>query len=241
MQFKTMNGIIKRRLLINYQLDPKIAVNLLPKPFSPKLIKGKAIIGVCLIRLEKVRPSLMSSIPFGISSENAAHRMAVEWVEEDTIKEGVYIFRRDTNSKINTVVGGRFFPGIHNYANIKVSELNERVEFSLASQDKEVEIYISGSQSEEMDQMSVFTSINEISDFFKSGSDGYSPTQIEGCYQGLCLQTDDWNMSPFKVEKLKVTYLQNRLKIPSESLQFDSVVIMRNVHHKWKSLNDISN
>lgn len=54
-----------------------------------------------------------------IHSENAAHRIAVEWDFEGKTFEDVYIPRRDTNSFFNTLVGGRLFPGIHHRALLK--------------------------------------------------------------------------------------------------------------------------
>lgn len=70
---------------------------------------------------------------------------------------------------------------------------------------------VRGNESEDMAQTSVFTSITEISNFFKGGADGYPPTQKQSCLQGLCLHIDDLNIKPFKTEKLKTTYLQNTL------------------------------
>jgi hypothetical protein len=70
----------------------------LPAPFRPKLHRGYAIAGICLIRLERIRPVVFPSF-CGISSENAAHRMAVLWDEPSGgSREGVFIPRRDTDS-----------------------------------------------------------------------------------------------------------------------------------------------
>jgi hypothetical protein len=49
----------------------------------------------------------------GISSENGAHRIAVEWTENGAIKEGVFIPRRNSSSFFNSLAGGRIFPGRH--------------------------------------------------------------------------------------------------------------------------------
>ena len=96
-----IKGIIDRRVLINYQVDKKVLETYLPKPFSPTLVKGKGIAGICLIRLKEIRPKGLPKY-LGISSENGAHRIAVEWIENGEKKEGVYIPRRDTSSKLNS-------------------------------------------------------------------------------------------------------------------------------------------
>src|SRR5688572_13695007 len=101
MQIPVIQGTIDRRILINFRVDPEILARLVPAPFRPKLVNGAGMAGVCLIRLKQVRPRFLPSF-LGISSENAAHRIAVEWEVEGKTKEGVYIPRRDTSSWFNT-------------------------------------------------------------------------------------------------------------------------------------------
>lgn len=85
----TLRGLIDRRILINYTVEPAVMAKLLPAPFRPQLYKGKAIAGICLIRLKHVRPKGFPAM-LGIASENAAHRMAVEW-DENGIVRNVFI------------------------------------------------------------------------------------------------------------------------------------------------------
>src|SRR5688500_7119057 len=125
MKIPTIAGIIDRRILINYTVDPDIARKILPDPFRPMLYQGKAIVGICLIRLKDIRPKRLPGF-IGIYSENGAHRIAVEWTEEDKVKEGVFVPRRDTSSLINTIAGGRVFPGKHYHAKFDVKEEGDR-------------------------------------------------------------------------------------------------------------------
>src|SRR4051812_12690190 len=108
MRIPVIRGVIDRRILVNYRVAPQVLAKFLPVPFRPKLIQGVGMAGVCLIRLKHIRPRSFP-LPLGLSSENAAHRIAVEWEG----REGVYIPRRDTSSRINAAVGGRLFPGVH--------------------------------------------------------------------------------------------------------------------------------
>ena len=119
MYIPTLEGLIDRRLLVNYRVDPDYLQRLLPAPFRPKLIHGMGIGGICLIRLKQLRPRGLPA-PLGFSSENAAHRIAVEWEEQGQRREGVYIPRRDTASQFNTLIGGRLFPGVHHHARFEV-------------------------------------------------------------------------------------------------------------------------
>src|ERR1051326_1862789 len=101
MQIPVIRGLIDRRILVNYRVDPDVLTKILPAPFRPKLVNGAGMAGVCLIRLKKIRPRFLPSF-LGISSENAAHRIAVEWENDGETKEGVFIPRRDTSSRLNT-------------------------------------------------------------------------------------------------------------------------------------------
>lgn len=73
-----IKGVIERRLLINFRVDPQVAKKLLPEKFSPQLIDGNAVVGICFISLAAIRPSFLPGF-IGLRSENAAHRFAVEW------------------------------------------------------------------------------------------------------------------------------------------------------------------
>src|SRR4051794_30690759 len=104
MRIPVMRGIIDRRILVNYHVDPSVLAPLLPTPFRPKVIDGFGMVGICLIRLRKVRPTYLPSW-FGMTSENAAHRTAVSWDEDGRARDGVYVRRRDTNSWLNSLAG----------------------------------------------------------------------------------------------------------------------------------------
>lgn len=108
MKIPAIEGIIDRRILINFSVDAGVVQRILPAPFRPKTYMDRAIVGICLIRLINIRPKGFPEV-VGISSENAAHRIAVKWVQHGVEKEGVYIPRRDTSSKFNHLVGGRIF------------------------------------------------------------------------------------------------------------------------------------
>jgi hypothetical protein len=75
MRIPKIVGIIKRRIIVNYRIDPEIIKKQIPAKLNLKLQKGNAIAGICLIRLEQIRPKGIPAF-LGSSSENAAHRVA---------------------------------------------------------------------------------------------------------------------------------------------------------------------
>jgi hypothetical protein len=125
MQIPVIQGVIDRRILVNFRVDATVLARLLPSPFRPQRVNGLGMAGVCLIRLKGIRPRFVPSF-LGIGSENAAHRIAVEWDQDGKTREGVFIPRRDTSSRLNTLAGGRLFPGSHHHASFQVQERKDR-------------------------------------------------------------------------------------------------------------------
>ena len=204
MKIPTLQGIIKRRILVNYRAEPNVVQAILPKQFRPKLHKGKAVAGICLIRLEHIRPKFMPEF-VGLSSENAAHRIAVLWEDENgETHEGVYVPRRDTDSFINSTIGGKLFPGEQHKADFDVKDDGNKIDFSMQSDDEIVSVKLAGTIAETLPQNSFFTSLEESSKFFEKGSLGYSVKKSGTELDGIELEIKNW-----KVESLAVTSVES--------------------------------
>jgi len=238
MKLPVVCGKIDRRILANYRIDPTVMSDVLPKPFRPKIVNGFAVGGICLIRLKEIRPHFF---PFrwGIGSENAAHRIAVEWDVNGETREGVYIPRRDTSSLLNTLVGGRIFPGVHHHASFAVKESKDSLSVDMTSDDGETQVSIRGMVTEDFPKTSVFPSLSVASDFFKRGSLGYSVTHVDGKYDGLELRCPDWSMETLKVERVASSYFDDKLRFPAGSIQFDCALLMRSIEHEWHGREDL--
>ena len=229
MKIPIITGVIDRRILINYQIDRDVLVRFLPKPFKPKLIKGKGIAGICLIRLKDIRPKGFPK-SLGISSENGAHRIAVEWEENGVKKEGVYIPRRDTSSRINAWAGGRIFPGIHHLANFEVQESKMAYVVQFQSRDGTY-LSIKARETNSWNQESIFEDLDCVSDFFQKGLIGYSPGKDN--FQGLELRTYNWSVSPLEVEHVSSSFFENEEIFPLGSVTFDNALLMKHIYHEW--------
>jgi hypothetical protein len=232
MRIPVIHGLIDRRILVNFRVDAAVLARLLPSPFRPKLINGVGMAGVCLIRLKDIRPRCWPSF-LGISSENAAHRIAVEWNQEGITREGVFIPRRDTSSRLNTLAGGRLFPGVHHHAAFQVREHDDRYRIELNSDDEHTHLLIEGHVAKELPTTSVFGSIKEASDFFERGSLGYSVTARPSQFDGLELRSFNWQMQPLTVERVATSFFENRAWFPPGSVKFDCALLMRGIRHEW--------
>jgi hypothetical protein len=232
MQIPIIRGLIDRRILVNYRVDPDVLSRLLPAPFRPKLVNGKGMAGVCLIRLKNIRPRFLPGF-LGISSENAAHRIAVEWDQDGKIKEGVFIPRRDTSSRLNTLVGGKLFPGVHHHAAFQVQEHDDRYRIELNSDDRQTHLLVEGHVAQELPPTSVFRSIKEASEFFERGSLGYSVTARPGQFDGLELRSFGWQVQPLAAVKVESSFFEGRDLFPPGSVEFDCALLMRGIEHEW--------
>jgi hypothetical protein len=238
MKIPVIRGIIDRRILVNYHVDPKILASVLPAPFRPKVVHGVGMVGICLIRLKNVRPVLFPSW-LGISSENAAHRTAVVWDGNRAVQEGVYVRRRDTNSWLNALAGGRIFPGSHHHAKFTIEETINQYSVALNSDDGVTSMSVRGRRAEQLPASSVFSSLEEASAFFQAGSLGYSATTEPSRFQGLELRCLNWQVEPLEVDEVRSSFFEDESFFPKGSIEFDCALLMRGIEHEWHAKSDL--
>lgn len=238
MKIPIICGLIERRMLINYRVEPAVLAAQLPAPFRPQLVRGYGMVGICLIRLAQVRPR---GLPrwLGIGSENAAHRTAVEWDDGGTTRQGVYVRRRDSNSRLNALCGGRFFPGFHHHARFTIDEAADHWNVALASDDGVTNLRVRTRRADGLPTESIFASLDEASAFFAAGSLGYSDAREPGEYQGLELRCRDWHVEPLAVDEVRSSYFDDESLFPRGSITFDNALLMLGIEHEWHEHADL--
>jgi len=243
MRLPTIRAIIDRRVLVNFRVQPERLAALLPAPFEPQLVAGHGIAGICLIRLKHVRPQGLPAW-VGVSSENAAHRIAVQWKAEGELRSGVYIPRRDTDSRINAILGGRAFPGRHHYARFDVKEQfgdsqEATVSVAMRSTDDSASVLVEGTATDKLPADSIFDSVEHVSQFFEAGSLGYSPAIKAGEYDGLELRTFNWHVQALDVTRVESSLFDDPEQFPPGTATFDNALLMRGIDHQWHSRESI--
>lgn len=226
---------IERRLLINYRTDPEITARLLPAPMRPQIVDGWAVSGLCLIRLGGVRPRFVPG-PFGLRSENAAHRIAVEWDTPDGVAYGVYIPRRDTASHLNALAGGRIFPGHHHLSRFDVHETADelRVAFTDPAEGLSADVHVRTAPT--LSGSHLFPDAGRASDFFRRGSAGYSVTPDPTRLDGVELSTRHWQVTPVELLSVHSTFFTDPAHFPPGSAIPDCGLLMRDVPVLWNAL-----
>ncbi|MFE1349081.1 DUF2071 domain-containing protein [Streptomyces sp. NPDC058757] len=230
-----LSSVIERRLLVNYRVAPDAAARLLPRPLRPQLVHGYAVAGICLLRLGSVRPAWAPKA-FGLRSENAAHRIAVEWDGPDGVETGVYIPRRDTASRINAWAGGRLFPGEHGRADFDVHETPGQVRVALATWDGDTRVDVTIEPSDELRDSELFADLAEASRFFQRGTKGFSATGSGRHLDGMELRTDAWRVEAGRIRSAASSFFDDPDCFPPGSATLDCALLMRDVPVSWRPL-----
>lgn len=234
MRLPAIQGVIDRRILLNYRVDPQVLALQLPKPFRPQVINDWGMAGVCLIRLTDIRPTWLPAV-CGLHSENAAYRAAVEWETDEGFQRGVYVWRRATSSRLNALAGGRVFPGVHHLLNFDARETE--TEFALRMSDKSgsaVELDIA-TQLTDVFTSQIFPSLQQSTECICGGSIGYSPGRDPGHFDGLLLQMDEPRFEVLEVASLKSRFFNDAKRFPPGSIHVDHALLMRGIQHRWIS------
>lgn len=222
----TVNAQLRRRILVSYALDAAVAARLLPNPFRPHLVSGRAVGGFCMIGLRSVRPGWIAPA-IGLRTENAAHRMGIEWDENGQTRTGVYIFERHSSSLLPILAGGRFFPGVQKHARFELRETETRFHVEMRAPDAYAlaDVELSNAWSS-----SLFGTVDAVSDFYRQGAIGWSPRRNGEGAEPLRLTSQTWSIEPARIREIRSSFFDS---FPGGSAELDNAVIMRNQPLVW--------
>ena len=233
-----VEGMIARRILLNYWLDPEMARKLVPEPLEPTLVNGFAVAGICLIRLEQMRPhGLPASL--GIESENMAHRIAVRYPSDGAMKEGVYILRRDTDSLFASRLGGLLFPGTFRDAEFRIAEDEDALDLEVLTEDGSADVRFRAALGASWNWTLLFARLTDVTRFFERADCGFESARGGDTLEGMRLHQQRWEMTPVALDGLHSAFYADEQRFPRGSVGFDSAVIMRGIPHYWQALDSL--
>ena len=233
MRTSTIKATIERRILVNYRVDPDALARVLPKPFRPALVGDFGIAGICLIRLGAIRPAGLPAA-VGVTSENAAHRVAVEWDTADGPVTGVYIPRRDTSSRLGALLGGRLFPGWQHRARFRVEEGDGSYRVEVSSHDGDVRIGVAAHRSALVAPGSVFGTLDQASRFFRCAPVGYAATPNADVFDGVALTAEGWAIQPLHLDEVRSSFFDNSDRFAAGTAVPDSAFLMGGLETCWR-------
>jgi hypothetical protein len=223
---KAVRSTIERRLLVNWRADPGDVGPLLPAPFRPHLVDGSAVVGVCILRLEHVRPPGLPRWA-GAAFASAAHRVSVSWDGPDGTEEhGVYVLRRDTSSRLAAAASGRLFPGELRRAEVTDTSTDDELSISVVGDDGTsvvVHGLVGGA-----DRSHLFASPADAERFFLGGAVAYSPRAGSDRLDALDLDADRFDLVPVTMDLARSTMWH-------EVGTFDGAYLMRDVPATWRA------
>ncbi|HJX84728.1 MAG TPA: DUF2071 domain-containing protein [Candidatus Angelobacter sp.] len=233
-----LRGLIARRALLNFRADVDTVQALLPKPFEVEPYQGRAIVGVCLIRLEELRPKGFPA-GLGMASENMAHRVAVRYPTDGRMETGVFVWRRETDQQLVRMFGGRLFPGVHQGARFRVQENEDDIAMEVTSAEGETDVSSSASCGPAWQPTSAFKNLDEASEFFQHGDCGFSCSRDGGSVEGMQLKILQWSPQPLTVGSIKSAFYSNPDRFPPGSIEFDCGLIMHAAPHERHEIRDV--
>jgi Uncharacterized conserved protein (COG2071) len=228
---RNVDCVIERRLLVSYRIDPGQVEALLPRPFRPHLVNGHAVGGVCFIRMGALRPAHFPRAA-GLTTENAAHRFAVEWDDDQGSNTGVWIPRRDTSSRITATMGASIFPGAYHHARFRVTESARMIHIGVRSRDGAMSLSVTAAPATALNSQ-LFESMNEATNFFRRGALGFSPSTTHGCLDGVHLHSTNWTARPMSISAMNSSLFDDATTFPDGSRALDSALLMTNITARW--------
>lgn len=235
MELPVLSGVIARRLLINYRVDRNALQKILPDSLKPIVIGGYASAGICLLKLRdiglKYSPGFLK-----IDSENAAHRFLVQWREGGRTRCGVYIPRRDTDSRLNVWLAGKVFSWPHYEAQFNTKEDNGHYFVNVSSIDHRTNLQVKATEGKSFPSDSMFRSIDHASECFQECSIGYSPSTKPGRFKQIQLKTQSWSVRPLDIQELSSNFFEDKTIFPPGTITFDNALLMQNIPHEWHSI-----
>lgn len=223
-----MEGTIRHRLLVSYAADPDVVRPLVPAPLRVQEVAGRAVVGICCIGLDDLRPAGLPAW-LGLRSDNAAHRIAVEWDAPDGPVEGVYVLRRDTAERVPRLLGGRVFPGVHGRARVDVRQRGDRLSIALRTRDG-VEVAVEAAPATGWTSR-LFETAEVASRFYARCGAGFSPGR-HGELEGVHMASSRWATEPVDVQ-VASSFYDDRTRFPEGSIELDSALLMRDLPVLW--------
>jgi hypothetical protein len=232
--FERHTGIMARRLLVNWRVPPRAAQRALPPGVRPHLVHGHAVVGLCLVRLEKLRPARLPPL-FGLASENVAVRMGVEIDTRAGPEKAVLIFHRDTNSWVNFLCAPRVGFGRQHRVRISVRQEKDRTQITMSSPAHSFDVAVQ--PAEELSKASVFGALEEAANYFRGSEKGYSPAPAGLGWHAAKLQLFTWKLAPMRILHARSTFIERMF---GGTASVDSAFVMRNIPHAWTAIRPVT-
>lgn len=242
MPFSIARGVIDRKVIVQYRVDPDVLALQLPEPYRPRLIRGVGVAGVCVFRVRGFHHRLLPTILQNVS-ENIVYRVGVEWTEDQKLCAGVYTLRQETSSLLKSTLERRTSWGTRLFhAHIRVDDHEGTYRIAACSRDAQFRLLIQAQLQREFTAHSVFRSAEDAAEFLERqfeasvNPDDSRPTVLGTRHAtGLDEYNVGWHVEPLAIQQLVTEFFDDTARFPAGAIQFDCAVVASSVQPAWSS------
>lgn len=153
--------------------------------------------------------------------------------EFDGLATGVYVPRRDTDSRMAQLAGGRLFPGDHSPAVFDVEETAGRYRIAARSTDGTMSVRVNAHDADLLPSGSIFGDLASASRFFHGDATGHSPSRHRTAFDAMRLDVEEWKVTPLACDEVQSGFFEDRHAFPDGSVVFDHALLMRRAQARW--------
>jgi len=214
-----VHGVVERRLLVTYRLDPDVAKEVLPAPLQARLIGGYAVAGIALAHVGRIRPAGLPAV-VGLSRETGMHGIAVEWGTTRSLHTGVFVMHRDS-------VGAGPGRRLRWAPRFTVDERADGLRVAYTSRDHAVRVDVDVSLAAGLAGSALFRDVRAAIRFLEL--DGPEGTSWGPSLRGLKLSAGDRCFGAARVRTATSSIFADTSVFPPGSLHVDSALLLRDL------------
>lgn len=231
MRAPSLRGRIDRRICVFHRLDPAVARGLLPAPLRPRLFRGWAVGGICVLRLARLRPKLLP-IPIGLGSELAWHRLAVEWEENGRTLVGQYLLRSETDARLAPLPGSKLVPPPIDRTRIEVRSEEAGLVARVVSAGGLADVDLVARPTQSWTNSQLFKSATAAHAALASGHVIWTSPE-DGGLEGVELHSTGGKLEALELLRLESAWFDDSTRFQAGTVALDCAVLVRDADHEW--------
>jgi hypothetical protein len=232
-----LEGVIARRVLLNFRADPAVVRPLVPAPLEAVERDGAAIVSVCLIRVAQLRPKGLPGF-VGIASETMAHRVAVRCPTDEGPTEGVFVWQRHSDNALLSLLGGQALPGARHRARFHPVEDADGLWMEVRTEEGAADVLFHARPAA-WAPTPAFPTFDDAAGFFARGDRGLACALDDGRLESVRLRSLDWETAPLAAADVRAAFYEDAARFPRGSVLFDGALVMRRVSHEWREITEV--
>ena len=220
----SLEATLTRRVLVIYRADPVVLRRLVPAPLELATRNGCAVVGISLMRLAELRVRGMSSA-MGLSAENMAHHAAIRYPAGRALSDGLFIWRRDTDSPLLAQLGGRLVPAEFRQASFAFRE-GTSMAAEIRTERHEADVSFVATPDRYWRSTPIFRTREDACEFCCACECVFSCAWRDRRLFATRLPASPWEMTPLRILRLRSAFFESPKIFPKGSIAFDSAVLL---------------